>query len=64
MTNNEALTILRKRVLCKENAVSCGCLLIDCDECENNVTDEETEKALATAVEALELMVSLEDDKK
>lgn len=64
MTNVEALEILRKESKCRHENVAClettGCL----QGCPLYVSGDDVTNAIDTAIEALELMVCLEDDKK
>ena len=62
MTNSETLAILRKEAGCRKTENSCVGKL--CMNCEYNVTYDDMTRAIDTAIEAVELLVSMEDDHK
>lgn len=66
MDNRKALEIIQNEIKCNETDFHDHCMLYDnnCTGCEYEVSREDLDEALRVAVEALELIVSMEDDGK
>ena len=62
MTNSEALEILRKEVSCR-NEPEYKCNERSCVSCKYRVEEKDLVPAMEAGVEALELIVSMEENK-
>lgn len=63
MSNSEALGILQKELENRRN-MSHSCAAYECDGCKYATPNGNVDEAIETAIEALELCVMIEDDKR